>query len=145
VYQKILVPTDGSRWSDRAAAHAADLARRYNASVTVLMASDLQSLVSSFLPKLVQQEMRRAAIEADEAALARTAGIFGDGDVPVTTKRLEGSPAFVIAAEAAEGKYDLIVMGSRGLGQQDQETDLLGSVTDRVLHRVFCPVLVVKR
>ena len=48
---------------------------------------------------------------------------------------LEGPPA------QAE-KFDLIVMGSRGLGQL--EGLLLGSVSDRVLHQAKIPVMIIR-
>jgi nucleotide-binding universal stress UspA family protein len=70
---------------------------------------------------------------------------FTQSGVPVTVKTVEGSPAAVIAREAEEGGHDLIVMGSRGLGLEDGESHLLGSVTDRVLRRVSCPVLTVRQ
>ena len=51
-----------------------------------------------------------------------------------------GNPASAILKEAAMG-YDLIVMGSRGLGSV--EGFLLGSTTTRVAHHAKIPVLIV--
>jgi nucleotide-binding universal stress UspA family protein len=55
-----------------------------------------------------------------------------------------GEPVAAIASEAERENCDLIVMGSRGLGLGQADYDLIGSVTDRVLRRVRCPVLVVR-
>jgi nucleotide-binding universal stress UspA family protein len=82
--------------------------------------------------------------EADEQFLARTADRLRARGMPVTTKRVEGGPAAVIAREAETGNYDLIMMGRRGPGLEDETAEFLGSVTERVLRRVACPVLVVK-
>jgi nucleotide-binding universal stress UspA family protein len=55
----------------------------------------------------------------------------------------EGRAAEVILQAAASSRYDLIVLGSRGLSEI--QSLLLGSVGYRVAHEAVCPVLVVKR
>ena len=150
MFQKILVPTDGSPASDRALDQAAHLARLAVSAapptVTVLLAADPHvARAEATMPLPVRTEMEKALKEADEFLLARAEDRLRARGVPVTTKRVEGAPASVIAREAGEGRYDLIVMGSRGLGLQSEEADFLGSVTERVLRRVACPVLVVKQ
>jgi nucleotide-binding universal stress UspA family protein len=60
----------------------------------------------------------------------------------VETRPVWGSPAAAIAAEADAG-YDLIVMGSRGMGRAPLDRHLLGSVAERVLRRTRCPVLII--
>ena len=47
-----------------------------------------------------------------------------------------------ILEKARDYKADLIVMGSRGLGQIGGL--ILGSVSERVLHRAHVPVLIVR-
>jgi nucleotide-binding universal stress UspA family protein len=144
MFQKILVPTDGSRYALRAAEYAADLARRYHAEVTLLLASDLQSIRASQAPAQVKVEMEQAVREANAEALAQTAAPFTATGVKVASKEVEGAPVYVIGREVEEGGYDLVVMGSRGLGLPEDERAFLGSVTERVLRLVSCPVLTVK-
>lgn len=142
MFRKILVPVDGSEVSVRAAEHAADLARRYGASVTLLFVSDPSALEASPLPAEIKAQLQSAVQEANAQMLGTVARVF-EG-VTVETRQRDGSPGRVIAEEAESGACDLIVMGSRGLGMQGGEQFSLGSVTDRVLRRVRCPVLVVK-
>jgi nucleotide-binding universal stress UspA family protein len=144
MFRKILVPTDGSRYAIRAAEVAADVARRYHAEVTVLLASDLQSVRSSPAPDDVKAALERTLHETDAESLANTAAIFTVAGIEAKTKVVEGAPAHVIAREAEDGNYELVVMGSRGLGLPDEERWFLGSVTERVLRLVSCPVLTVK-
>jgi len=54
----------------------------------------------------------------------------------------QGRPADKIIETATKGKYDIIVIGSRGLGGIKQL--LLGSVSDRFSDKAPCPVLIVK-
>lgn len=70
--------------------------------------------------------------------MLRATGLSG------TPKILEGKPvSALLAQEAAAGKHDLVVMSSRGLGQQHDQLRYLGSVTEHVIRRVSIPVLVV--
>ena len=155
MYRRILVPTDGSPASDRALEHAANFVREAAGGVTpvitVLLAADPRDLRAiGTMPQTARTEhamrtIEQALQEADASLLARAQEMLRTRGLTATTKRIEGAPAAVIAAEAEAGSYDLIVMGSRGRGLKDEAPDLLGSVTERVLPRVACPVLVVKR
>lgn len=123
---------------------AADVAGRYGARVTLLFAPELHSLRDAPLGEAIRGELLEARHAANDEMLARMARICEAAGIPVETRQVEGSPAAVIAGEAEAGGYDLIVMGSLGLGLGEQEQQLIGSVTERVLRRVACPVLVVK-
>ena len=142
MFGKILVPVDGSPASMRAAEYAADLARRYGSAVMLLFVSDPGGIASSPLPDEVKAQFRSAVMEANAQMLAGVARDFSG--IGAQSRQLEGKPERVIAAEAAEGAYDLIVMGSQGLGLREDQLTTIGSVTDRVLRRVKCPVLVVR-
>lgn len=61
---------------------------------------------------------------------------------PVEGRRLDGSPAPVLA-EACEDGVDLLVVGSRGYGPAMRV--LLGSVSTKLINSAPCPVLVVPR
>ena len=60
----------------------------------------------------------------------------------VTAEVLEGDPAETIRRIAEEHNADLIVVGSRGLSAVGGLA--LGSVSQKLLHRAKCPVLVVR-
>jgi nucleotide-binding universal stress UspA family protein len=55
---------------------------------------------------------------------------------------VQGDPALTICKAAKESGYDLIVMGSRGLGRFKEA--VLGSVSHTVIQHSPCPVLIVK-
>jgi nucleotide-binding universal stress UspA family protein len=59
----------------------------------------------------------------------------------VSAKIEHGRPEEKIVETAKEGHFDLIVMGSRGLGRREYA---LGSVSSRVADNATCPVLIVK-
>jgi nucleotide-binding universal stress UspA family protein len=140
--RRILIPIDGSALSLRAAEVGGELARRFGAEVTLLTAVDPPEAAKSYVSDTALKEVRRglwlAADEIQEQAQARV------GELPAgVEKKIEwGAPAPIIIAEANNG-YDLVVMGSRGLGMEPSELDFLGSVAQRVLRRVRCPALIV--
>ena len=59
----------------------------------------------------------------------------------VSTRFEKGEPSEKIIEVAERGAFDLIVMGSRGLGGR---VSALGSVSSRVVDKSSCPVLIVK-
>ena len=63
-------------------------------------------------------------------------------DISVTSIVVAGQPANVILERLREGRHDLLVMGTRGLGRVGSA--LLGSVSQAVLHKAQAPVLVVR-
>jgi nucleotide-binding universal stress UspA family protein len=96
-----------------------------------------------------------AQITAAGAALAEVADLLGDAgkeiraqvedlpdDISVTTLVVSGHAAPEILKRLREGRHDLLVMGTRGLGRVGSA--LLGSVSQAVLHEAEVPVLVVR-
>jgi nucleotide-binding universal stress UspA family protein len=124
--QRILLATDGSACSMRAAASAAAIAARSSQPVTVV------SVVSS--PDV---DRDRAAANVDAAAaVLRAAG------VDVTGCTVEGKAHDAILATGRDVHADLIIVGRRGLGAFERL--LLGSTSERVAGFADCPVLIVR-
>jgi len=126
-----LVCTDGSEHSIEALSFAAKLAAKLDAKITILNVQE--GLVQNISPKTAE--------EIGELVLAATLNAIEEENLE-TAKRVEyGTPSNVISDMANEGKFDLIVLGSRGLGTA--ERFLLGSVSDDVSHSAQCSVLIV--
>lgn len=84
-----------------------------------------------------------------EAIRKMGADILADGErrvksegVKVESLLIEGHTVEQIVKTCREGKFDMIVMGARGLSRIKEM--LLGSVSDGVIRHAPCPVLVVK-
>jgi nucleotide-binding universal stress UspA family protein len=74
--------------------------------------------------------------------LAHACELLGPKGVDLQTRVRVGYPAEEILREAAEGRYDLIIMGERR--DHDLVTRLLGSTTKRVMEHALCPVIIAK-
>jgi nucleotide-binding universal stress UspA family protein len=145
MFQKILLPTDGSRYSAEAARIAAEVAAKHGGVVQPLVTVEFEHLLGGDLTEDVIAAVRgrieaRAQKALDDAATA----IQSAGGKASEGKILEGPAPNTIVQEAEDGEYDLIVMGSRGVSEEDGHERLIGSVTERVLHRSPCPVLVIR-
>lgn len=83
--------------------------------------------VAEELYRTVEKGMR----EDGQRLLERVASLLPAGAGPVDKRLTVGSPAEMIVKEADQGKVDLILMGSRGMGPVKEQ--LFGSVSHRVL------------
>lgn len=122
----ILVPTDGSRHAQRAAAHAIALAEREDATVRALYVVDTDdfgepALSSTEILVTDEEQQGRAVLEAVATAARKR-------DVPVETKCAHGKPVETIKAHADDIGADLVVLGERGETHELRE----GTVTRKL-------------
>lgn len=147
MFERILIPYDGSNGAEKALEHAITLARLCDAQLVVLTVYRHHSMLEASLSMVrgaidpggnLDQAMRAAAREAADYA-KKKALAAGLGQVSAFIKA--GQPARTIIAFGKERACDLIVLGSRGMGST--EGYLLGSVSHKVTGLSDCPVLVV--
>lgn len=140
--KKILVPVDLSPFSEKAIAYAADLARSANATVGVVtVVNDVFPYFDFFPVEYTQPDYFHLMKEKAETELRQlTDRLLGGIANEVSVRR--GYPATEIVNAASEGAYDLIVMATHG--HSGLEHALLGSITEKVLRKAHCPVLVVR-
>lgn len=153
MFQKILVPLDGSEHSLKALEEAGQIAEKFSGKITLIHVYSVQpimisepSAVSSLnMPILTGAEVSMMI----EAAKKYGNRILDDGKqrikgakVQVEKMLVEGHAVQEIARVANEGSFDLIVIGARGVSHMREM--LLGSVTDGVIHHAHCPVMVIK-
>lgn len=136
--KKILVPLDGSKNSFKGLEEAIYLARQCNATITGLCVIPLYTInlgrVLTSLRKENEKEVRKFMLRAK--TLAAQKGVVFNG------KTMYGNEAWEITKFASYKKYDIIVIGSRGMSAVKEA--FLGSVANNVVHNSKIPVLVVK-
>jgi nucleotide-binding universal stress UspA family protein len=139
LFEKILVPLDGSEHSIKALKMAVQIALKFDGKITLIHVYSIGGLAISPQP----------VYEFVQAIRKIGAGILADGEkkvkaegVQVETLLKEGHAVEEIIKTCREGKFDLVVMGARGISRIKEM--LLGSVSDGVTRHAQCPVLVVK-
>lgn len=142
MYKKILLPTDGSKYSENAEQHALFLAEKSGAEIIALSviengfsiglpSDDTIYEINQMLKEETKQNLKRVEEIRDEV----------DSSIKVTSLVKEGSPAAVILDVAEDEDVDLIVIGSSGKTGFDRF--LMGSVASKVVKSAKCSVLVV--
>ncbi len=137
MFNKILVPVDGSKESFKALTSALDIAEMSGAEVTAFHT----------IPKTAEGGPRTKRLDADlnseaKAVLKQASQNAKRKMIDIKTKVARGSPSLEIIKFAKTGKYDHIVMSSTGTGSA--KGDMFGSVSNYVLHKSKIPVYLIK-
>jgi nucleotide-binding universal stress UspA family protein len=139
--QKILVPTDGSGYSIRAAEYAISIAKTHNAEIIVLYVVD-ELIVEKFSQSIEQADIEGELKADGQRNVNYVVGLAEKENVKVSSIVAKGRPFEQITGFAKGLEVDLIVMGT--YGRRGAERILLGSVAERVIEYSLCPVLIVK-
>lgn len=147
MYDKICVAVDGSDSAFDAVKSAAKLAHRVNAELTVFHVvrnMKVPSQLKRFVKENSLETIRREALEgAGKEIVNHAIGLAEyEGVSDVTTAILQGDPAAAIVKGARDHSCDLIVVGTRGLGQV--EGMMIGSISRKITTISDISVLVVK-
>jgi len=136
--KKILVPLDGSRNSMRGLDEAIYLARQCHATIMGLYVVPLSQPVTDSQISYLEKHLLNNASKFMSKAKIRAAqnGIIFDDEV------IYGDEGPKIINYAHKKSYDIIVIGSRGMGSIKEA--FLGSTSNYVLHKSKIPVLIVK-
>lgn len=148
---KILVLIDGSKWSQKAALHAIELAKRKNAEVvlfSVLDIAEAKALAFNFCAQSgicaqlkdyegrIWGDMRKSIHDDQNNILTRCAGEKVRGSAKV----VEGSTREEVLKEANSGDYGLVVLGAFGRSGKTR----LSALLEQIGGAVRPPLLVVR-
>ena len=157
MFKKILIPIDGSQPAQGALLKGLDLAKIHGSKVEILH-------VTTFSEKYIpDMSVNESTLTQESATPTEWVTLYMENirqnnenmldsalkyaykyapNITITTKLLTGSAAENILFEADEGKFDLIVIGCRGMGGFMEL--VLGSVSRSVVNGSKIPVLIVK-
>lgn len=144
----ILVPTDGSKTSQKAAAYAVDLAGQLGAKVFVMSVIDKrlfmgQTIPAAKTPKHITEPVEDYLQSVATEYVEEVKKMCDKSGVESKTSVRIGYPVEEILKEARKKKASLIVMGSRG--RSALSATVLGSVSYGIIHNdKSIPVLIVR-
>jgi nucleotide-binding universal stress UspA family protein len=137
VFNKILVPLDGSDLAGKVLPKAEDLAKCFNSQLVLLtVGSAAVGEITESSPE-TEGEAHLPAVKY----LQETTAALRAKNLTATWVYKQGAPASEIIAYAAGHKMDLIILGSHGAGEVAW---LLGSVAHRVVGHSPVPVLLLR-
>ena len=143
MYSKIIVPLDGSDLAEQALPYAELVAQTLSAPIELVQAYDTlpSNVLGSRSPRVADQLQQTAQGRA-EAALEPARQRLEAAGFAVNIATQRGQAADVIVAQAGTDPGALVVMCTHGRGGISRW--VMGSVTDKVLHTVPNPMLIVR-
>jgi nucleotide-binding universal stress UspA family protein len=139
MFTHILVPLDGSAFSETAVEPALSLGEKYGAKVTLFTVMLRIPESRLHVPMYDQQSEERGRHYLEEIRTARGSA----SPVPIDIVVCLGTPAESIAAFALEAQADLIVMSTHGTTGIDRNRPTLGSTAWKLMHHPPCPILLI--
>jgi nucleotide-binding universal stress UspA family protein len=136
---KVLVATDGSENSMKAVGRALELAEREGAEITLMSVALYSKEDLDEMPPDIQDKLESLAANA----LKKAKVLFDEKGIKVETALMASYvPANSIIKKAEQGKFDRILMGSKGVS--GIERLLLGSTAAKVVANAPCTVTVIR-
>lgn len=139
--KNIAVPIDGSEGSKKAMAKAKEFARAFNSNITLLNIREIP-VQEGYYNKI--GDYLAFVNEMSEKVLNEGREFFSDLECNINTVSLEGNAARSIIKYVENNDIDLVIIGSEGLNSDGIKRVLVGSVANKVLHRLKKPLLIVK-
>jgi nucleotide-binding universal stress UspA family protein len=153
MYKKILVALDGSEPSDHALDHAANIAQKFGAKLTLLAV--VQRVMIPIFPDegfgAVPLSAAKDMAQYQDKMKVLYQNVLSDAEEKIREEYpnlkfesilKEGRPSATIVEQAESDDVDIIVMGSRGIGGYTGW--ILGSTSRRVVDSCTKPILIVK-
>lgn len=141
---KILLATDGSKFSEAAVKGVASRIIPKNTEVQILQVVETPAysappqMAAGYAPELA--ERRDAQMKEAKASVAAAAANLKAAGFETSTRVVEADPRTAILEVAEEWKADLIVLGSQG--RKGIKRFLLGSVAESVARHARCSVMI---
>ncbi|MBU2054995.1 MAG: universal stress protein [Proteobacteria bacterium] len=147
MYQKILVPLDGSELAENALTQVRNLAGVGGVGeVTLLKVVEIDLMGLSEPPHHTRSidlpALRKAHMERSQKYLEKIQSQLSSEGMKVKTETLEGRPAQTIVDYSQKNSMDLIVIATHGYSGMKRL--MFGSVALRVLHDCHAPVLLIR-
>ncbi|TBR08557.1 MAG: universal stress protein [Candidatus Nitrosotenuis sp.] len=142
-FKNILIPHDGSNFSDRAFKTALDLAKKYNSEMTIIICIDIHYSGTWYLDNRISDQNFKRLYKAAEVEIGKLGTEAKKFNITLNSAIVESTQITKSIVDYAKShNSDLIVMGAHGRSGLDKL--ILGSVANGVLQKASCPVLVVK-
>jgi nucleotide-binding universal stress UspA family protein len=141
MFNKLLVGYDGSKGGSAALRHAAGMAREFGAQLTAVWVREPLPRYTD-LPGEPEGEAE-AGDEYFKARQAEVESVSKEVGIPIGCETRRGHPAKAIVKYAADGGYDLIIVGHSD--HSELWGRLLGDTADRISDHAHCSVLIVKQ
>lgn len=137
---KILIPVDGSANSQRTLEAIIQNKERFEGELVLLHVLEVDKLAYRMIPDFQVAMVREHAKTAGEVLLKEKTEMLAEAGVDCTTRIEYGMARDTICEVANEEEFDLVIIARHTHGEIRDV--LFGQVSNHVMHKVKCPVLV---
>lgn len=145
--KKILIPIDSSEYSEKAVLEGKIMSEAFESEVVLVHVLGIKPTIYRYRSTIPNPQKLDAITENEvkqaEEMLEDYRNLFGEFKERVGVSVLHGSVSEEILKAINETDIDFVIMGSHGIGSALYR-NLLGSVTNKVIHHSKKPVLVVR-
>lgn len=141
MFTKILVPVDGSDNSYKALEAALVLSEKLGSNISVVKVMEQVPITHIESEKLLN-ELLEAYKKENQEILSKCSDIARQKGIAIKTVLLQGNPAPVILDYSKKENFDLVIMGSRGMGKFKEL--ILGSVSSKIVHHSPCAIMIIR-
>ena len=142
-FKNILIPYDGSIPANRAFNKAIDIAKQHDSNLKVVACLDIANLGGWYIDRRINKDIMKKAKNLTEKLFSKLDYNAKKNSIPMDSKIIESNNTVKAILSFTKSKnIDLIVMGSSGRGKFDKV--LLGSVSNGIMQKAKCPVLIIK-
>jgi nucleotide-binding universal stress UspA family protein len=138
--KKILIPVENQQSIDEPLEIAVEIAKKFGSAITIFHAVDFHKIPNevkygAYIEKIYETANKNNFMD-------KVVKLYENEGIETNFKVIEGDAASEIIDEAEKGEYDLVIMETHSM--KENKRFLLGSVTNKVVHHIKVPVLVVK-
>jgi nucleotide-binding universal stress UspA family protein len=155
MFERILVPLDGSRFGSQSIQYAKEIAHRFSAEIILIQAvkptiptigtiesiPSIQGLASAEIPIQVAKQEDERNIKRARRYLSKKVREIKKQDIKASYHIILGNISRSIMGFARKNNIDLIVLTTHGKGGIKRA--IMGSVTDEIIRKSGKPVLVI--
>ena len=131
MFENIMVPSDGSKYSDKAVDVAIEIAKKFNSKVTAVY---VLSEDTSFSYDILEDEGNKILKKISEKG--KKEGVM------IIEHLITADPLRDMEIIAQKTQVDSIVINSKG--KDSSENVIMGSITDRIIKTFEIPIVLVK-
>ncbi len=138
--KKILIPVENQQRISEPIKLAVEIAKKFDSTITIFHAVDFHKIPNevkygAYIEKIYETANKNNFMD-------KVVKLYENEGIETESKVIEGDPASEIIDEAERGNYDLVIMETHSM--KEHKRFMLGSVTNKVVHHINVPVLVVR-
>ncbi len=140
--KKILIPIEKNSEEKTTINQAVEIAKKFESKITLFNVDNSKELLRDINQGGFIDEDKLYEKFKDTTFLDEVKHMYIDKGIETEAKITEGDPASAILDEVEKGDYDLVIMRTHAM--KERKRFMMGSVTNKVVHHIKIPILIIR-